>query len=136
MPLVRSTAGRSGSGGVSAASAIIFVIDGGGSTILAGIKGDIYIPFNFVVTSAKLLADQTGSIIVDIWKDTYANYPPTVADKITGSTPPTIAAATKSTDATLSGWTTTIPADSILRFNVNNVTSLQRVTVILNGVRS
>jgi hypothetical protein len=128
--------GSAGAGSAGAGSAITFVIDGGGSTILAGIKGDICIPFDFVVTSVQLLADQTGSIIVDIWKDTYANYPPTVADKITGSTPPTISAGIKSTDSTLTEWTTTIEADSILRFNVNSVTSIQRVTVILNGERT
>lgn len=47
-----------------------------------GVKGDITVPFGCVITEWTLLADQSGSIGVDIWKDTYANYPPTSADTI------------------------------------------------------
>ena len=82
------------------------------------------------------LADQTGSIVVDIWKDTYANFPPTDADSITASAPPTISTATKAQDATLTGWTTSIAAGDILRFNVDSVTSIQRVTLSLKVTKS
>jgi len=66
-------------------SSITYVFDGGGVVLTTGIKGDLYIPFKCTIKSWVLLADQTGSIAVDIWKDTYANYPPVVADNITGS---------------------------------------------------
>lgn len=111
--------------------AIEFVIDGGGSAITTGVKGDLQIPFGCTITSATLLADQSGSIVVNVWKDTYANYPPTVADKITASAPPTISSATKSTDSTLTGWTTTITAGDTLRFNVDSIATITRVTLIL-----
>lgn len=112
-------------------AAITFVIDGAGSTIATGIVGDLSIPFDCTIVSNRLLADQSGSIVVNIWKDTYANYPPTVADKITASAPPTISSATKSEDTTLTGWTTTITAGDTLRFNVDSVTTIQRVTLTL-----
>jgi hypothetical protein len=64
---------------------ITYVMDGGGVVLTTGIKGDLYIPFKCTITSYTLLADQTGSVVVDIWKDVYANYPPVVADNITGS---------------------------------------------------
>jgi hypothetical protein len=99
---------------------ITFIIDGGGSAITPGVKGDLEIPFACTIQQVTLLADQSGSIVVDIWKDTYANYPPTVADKITSVTPPTIAVATKSQDNLLLGWTTAIAAGDTLRFNVNS----------------
>lgn len=109
-----------------------FVIDGGGSTITTGVKGDVRIPFAATIESATLLADQSGAIVVDVWKDTYANFPPVVGDKITASAPPTITASgVKSEDTTLTGWTTAIAAGDTLRFNVNSVTSIQRVTLIL-----
>lgn len=76
-------------------------------------------------------AATSGSIVIDIWKDTYANYPPTVADTITASAKPTITTATKSEDATLTGWTTSITAGDVLGFKVDSVTSLKRVTVEL-----
>jgi len=110
---------------------ITFVIDGGGSVITTGIKGDLEIPMACTITQATLLADQSGSIVVDIWKDTYANYPPTGADSITASAKPTISTATKSQDATLTGWTTSISAGDTLRFNVDSITTCTRVTLSL-----
>jgi hypothetical protein len=111
--------------------AIAFVIDGGGAVLTTGIKGDLLIPFACTIAKATLLANQSGSIVIDVWKDSYANFPPTDADSITASAPPTISSATKAQDATLTGWTKTIAAGDILRFNVDSVTSIQRVTVVL-----
>lgn len=109
-----------------------FIIDGGGSVITTGIKGDLEVPFAWVdIVSVRLLADASGSIVIDIWKDTYANFPPTDADSITASAPPTISSATKSEDSTLTGWTQTGSAGDILRFNVDSVTTITRVTVSL-----
>jgi hypothetical protein len=111
--------------------AIAFVIDGGGSAITTGQKGHLEIPFACTIQRATLLADQSGSIVIDIWKDTYANFPPTDADSITASAPPTISGAQKSQDATLTGWTKAINAGDILAFNVDSVATIQRVTLVL-----
>jgi len=111
--------------------AIIFIIDGGGSAITTGQKGHLRIPFKCEIQKATLLADQSGSIVIDIWKDTYANFPPTDADSITASAPPTLSSAQKSEDSTLTGWTKTINADDILAFNVDSATTITRVVLIL-----
>lgn len=114
-----------------------WIIDGGGSTITTGVKGDLGpIPFNCTILEATLLADVSGSIVVNVWKDTYANFPPTVADKITASAPPTISSADKSTDSTLTGWTTTIDAGDILRFNVDSVSTIGRCVLVLKVRRT
>lgn len=110
---------------------ITFIIDGGGATITAGIKGDLEIPFDCTINYVVLLSDQTGSIVVDIWKDIYANYPPTVADSITAAVKPKITADVKSKDTTLIGWTTSIVAGDTLRFNVDSVATVQRLTLSL-----
>lgn len=115
---------------------ISFLIDGGGSAITTGVKGDLEIPFNCTINSLTMLADQSGSIVVDIWKDTYANYPPTVADTITASAKPTISTAIKSQDTTLTGWTTTITAGDSLRFNVDSATSITRVLLSLKVTKT
>jgi len=112
--------------------AIIFIIDGGGSAITTGEKGHIRIPFKCEIQKVTLLADQSGSIVIDIWKDTYANYPPTDADSITSATPPTISAAKKSENSDLTNWTKTINADDILAFNVDSAATITRVVLILN----
>lgn len=115
---------------------IQFVIDGGGSTITTGIKGDLEIPFACTIQQATLLADQSGAIVIDIWKDTYANFPPVDGDSITASAPPTIAASgTKSQDSVLTGWNKSIAAGSTLRFNVDSVTSITRATLALKVAR-
>ena len=115
---------------------ISFIIDGGGAAITTGVKGYLEIPFACTIDRATALADQSGSIVVDIWKDTYANYPPVDADSITASAPVTITTATKSQDATLTGWTTAVAAGDVLGFNVDSITTCQRVTISLRAVRT
>ena len=115
--------------------AVEFVIDGGGATITTGIKGDLLIPFACTITEWSLLGDQSGSMVMDVWKDSYANFPPLVADSITASAKPTISAATKGQSSTLTGWTISVAAGDILRFNVDSVTSIQRVTLVLKVTR-
>jgi len=112
-------------------STLNFIIDGGGSVITTGVKGDVVIDFDCEIEAVTVLADQSGSIVVDIWRDTYANYPPVVGDSITASAKPTISSATKAQDTTLTGWSKTIAAGQTLRYNVDSVTTCQRVTVAL-----
>jgi len=120
----------------SSTGSISFVIDGGGGVITTGIKGDLTIPFACTITGVVALVDQTGSIIVDIWKDTYANYPPTDADSITSATPVTISTAIKASDSTLTNWIVAISAGDTLRYNVDSCTTITRCTVSLKYRRS
>lgn len=122
--------------GIGIVQTITFIIDGGGSVLTTGVKGDLEIPFGCTINRVTLLADQTGSVVVDIWKNTYANYPPTGANTITASAIPTISSAVKSQDSTLTGWTTGITAGDTLRFNVNSVTTITRVLVSLKVTRT
>ena len=115
---------------------INFIIDGGGAEITDGIKGDMVVDFACTIINATLLADQVGSIVVDIWKDVYASFPPTNADTITNVTPPTIAAGTKSQDAALVGWITAIVAGDVLRYNVDSCATITRCTVALKVART
>lgn len=108
-----------------------FIIDGGGSAITTGVKGFLEIPFNCTIERVTMLADQTGSIVVDIWKDTFTNYPPTDADSITASAVPEISSGVKDQDATLTGWTKDILEGDILGYNVDSITTIQRVTISL-----
>lgn len=108
---------------------ITFIIDGGGSAITTGVKGFLEIPFACTITGWTILADQSGSIVVDVWKDTYANFPPTVADTIAGTEKPTLSSVQKNQDLSLSTWTTAITAGDILAFNVDSITTVTRVTI-------
>jgi hypothetical protein len=110
---------------------IQFVIDGGGSTITTGVKGFLVIPFACTINSVTMLGDQSGSIVVDIWKKAFTTTLPTVANTITASDIPTISSAVTVQDTTLTGWTTSVSANDMIGFNVNSVTTMQRVTVAL-----
>lgn len=114
---------------------ILWVIDGAGSVITTGIKYGPQIDFNCTILANTVLLDQSGSIVIDVWKDTYANYPPTNADSITASAKPTVSSATKSTDSTLTGWTTTITAGDILRFNVDSVSTATWALISLKVIK-
>jgi hypothetical protein len=111
-------------------------IDNGASVIPTGVSGNIVIPFNCTIQQWTLLANESGSVVVDIWRDTYANYPPTVADTITASAKPTISSSTKGQSSTLTGWTTALTAGDILRFNVDSVTSIKALDINLRIART
>jgi len=106
-----------------------------GSGIATGFSGVLVVPWACTITQVTLLSADpaltSGSMVVDIWKAPYANYPPTVADSICASAKPTLSGAIKSQDATLVGWTTALAADDILAFNVESVTSVKRVRLDL-----
>jgi hypothetical protein len=115
-------------------ASIQFVIDGGGVPIVGGIKGDLEIPNNFEIEEVTMLADQTGSIIVDIWMEQLVEYPPTDADSITASAVPTITTDDNSQDTSLTGWTTSLVGRETLRYNVDGTpTDIERVTISLWG---
>lgn len=118
---------------------IVFVIDGAGSAITTGVKGFLQIPFACTIASWTILSTDasatSGSIVIDIWKDVIANYPPTVADTIintgAGGTKPTLTTATNATSSTLTSWTTSISAGDVLGFNVDSITTVTRITLQL-----
>lgn len=111
-------------------------IDGGGSAITTGDKGNIVVPYDCEIVGWTILGDVTGSIVVDLWKDTYANYPPTVADTITGTEKPTLSSAIKNQDNTLTSWTTSVSAGDIIKFNVDSASTVQRVNIVINVIKN
>lgn len=106
-------------------------IDGLGDVPSTGQKGYRSIPVTGTIVSARLLADQVGDAVMDVWLDTFANYPPTVADTITASAKPTISSDDNSEDTTLTGWTTAVTAGDVLGFNLDSIDTIQRITLEL-----
>jgi hypothetical protein len=115
---------------------ITLVLDGGGSAITTGAKTWVVVPYSGTITQWDITSDQTGSIVIDVWKDTYANYPPTVADTIAGSEKPTLSSAIKNQDSDLGTWTTSISAGDILKFNVDSVSTVEKVVLVLYVTKS
>ncbi len=111
-------------------------LDGGGVQLGTGVKLDIPFPeFGCWIKGWDLVADQSGSIVIDLWRDTYANYPPTVADTITASAKPTITAALKNQSTEVATWKRTISKGDTLRVNIDSVTSITRATLALSLIK-
>jgi hypothetical protein len=107
--------------------------DGMGSVILVNSQTTLTIPYNMIIQSWVLLSDVTGSTVIDIWKDTYANYPPTSGDSITASEKPNISAGTKNQSSTLTGWNAIVNSGDIIRFNVDSCTGMTKVQLTIIG---
>lgn len=125
----------SSSANTTTTSGLVFTVSGFGSEIVDGIKGDLYVPFAHTITGYTALSVQTGSIQIDLWRDSYGNFPPTDADSITASAPVAIDSSTFAQDTTLTGWSTSGAAGSIYRLNVDSCTDIQNVTVVLTVAR-
>jgi len=117
---------------------ITFIIDGGGAEIADGIAGHLEIPFACTLTAWTLLADQSGSIVIDIWGDTYGNFPPDNTDAMPGSgKEPTITTAQNNQDTAITDWTDyTLSAGDCITFNVDSCTTIERVTLSLKATKS
>lgn len=105
------------------------IIDGGGSELSTGSSGFAVVPFAGSITEVILLADQSGSIVIDIKKSTYSGFPTT--SSITASAKPTLSSAQKYSDTTLTGWTKAVSAGDVLEFIVDSVTTITRCSIVL-----
>ena len=95
--------------------------DGLGAVIATTARRTISIPVGWgtcTITRWRVLLDQSSTTTFDIWKDSYANYPPTNADSITASAKPSTSAATKNESTSLTGWTTTFTGGDVLTVEV------------------
>jgi hypothetical protein len=127
-----------GSNATTATGAVNIVIDGGGSAITTGVKTDIRFPFAVTLTAWTLMADASGAIKIDLWKDTYANFPPDNSDSITNASEPEITASgTKAEDTDISNWTdVTVDAGDIIRVNVDSAATVTRAVLTLHYTKT
>lgn len=120
---------------------IVCVFDGSGGVVSGGADFYISVPYTGTITEAVLLGDQSGSIIIEVRKCTFAQFDagathPVAGDKINSFTPPTLSSSSKSSDTSLSGWTTGFSAGDVFGFHVNGTpTAIKRATLVLKTVR-
>ncbi len=109
---------------------IPFMIGDGVNVLTVGTKVGMYVPFGFTILEWTLgsVNGTSGSVQLDVWVDTHANFAPTVADTITASAKPLFSSTTKGQSSTLTGWTTTIPGDRWVYINVDSVTSITQLS--------
>jgi hypothetical protein len=118
--------------GVSVAG-IHATINGGGSAITAGKKGQVTVPFACTITGWTAIADASGSISVQLNKSTYANFPTT--SSIVASAPIALSSVQKNTGSP-TGWTTAVAAGDVIEFEVTGTpATITRLQIIIEVTR-
>ena len=105
--------------------------DGQGGVVSVGKTDWVFIPYNCTITGWVITGDQVGSCVIDIWKDTYANFPPTAADSIAGSEKPTLASARTNIDLSLSPPWAAVTAGDCIMFYVESCSTLTKINLIV-----
>ncbi len=121
---------------VTGTSCMNFIIDNSGFAIESGGKGYLTVPFSGPLVGWTLLADTSGSIVIDVKKATYAAFP-TTTSMVGAAAKPTLSAATKNIDSDITDWTTTaVTSGDIIEIVVDSAATVTRVTLQLLITRS
>jgi hypothetical protein len=112
----------------SSSATIGVTIDGSGGTITTGTKGYVQVPYACTINSWRIIANASGSVVIDVYKAAAPTIPVT---SITGSAKPTLSSVQTNASSTLTGWTTSIAANDILAFNVDSATTVSWVILQL-----
>ena len=106
--------------------------DGGGSALTAGGIRYVLVPYAHEIIGVYLMADVSGSAVVDIWRDDFATgYPPVVGDSIVASAKPTLSSAISGSDTTLTGWSVNGAAYDVYAFKLDSVSTITVLQVQL-----
>lgn len=107
--------------------------------VATGVKweAEIAIPalstvIDYALVGTPITGQTTGSAVVDILRDSLANYPPGAGDSIVGAgAKPTISGNVKNVSSSLTSWNTSLPATHFVRPEVISCTNLQRLMLVL-----
>ena len=125
-------AGPTGAPGTSTGSqygSFMYIIDGGGSVPSTGLRGTIHVPTACHITGWSLIADATGSAVVDVLKSTYAAFPSNTS--ICSTDRPTLASVQNNENLAVSVWSNSLTAGDVLQMNLVSVTTCKRLCLTL-----
>jgi hypothetical protein len=106
---------------------INYVVDSGSLAVAHGDKGCLTIDVTGVIESWVIVADKVGSLIVDVKKSSFNNYPNLVS--ICGSSRPSLVNQNKNTDSTLSGWNKTLNAGDVINYEVISASNINKFSI-------
>jgi len=124
----------------SLVSGLEYSISNLGSVLITGVQPYLTVPYNSTITGATMVIAPSGSLTVDIWRCSYAQFDggvthPVLADSITGGNPLIISSGTKVT-SNLGSWGTSLNQGDVLAFNISSVASATQATITLYLNRS
>ena len=121
VPATLNTSYKSGSCGV--------VFDGQGGVISNGRTAYVQVPYKGTITGWTLVAAQSGSCTVTVFKDTFLNFPPvSPGDNIFGTQPALVGVQTNSA----TGTTVAVAAGDWIGFTISGVTTVTWVNLTLS----
>lgn len=110
------------------------VVDGGGSAITTGSKGYRVIPYPCRIKEWVVVADQSGSVVVDVKRSDYDTFP--TFTTIAPTNKPTLSSAQKNrSNASLPDWSS-LNAGDVIEFVVDSAATVQKLTVFLKVSRT
>ncbi len=118
---------------------LTIMIDGDGNPIDPGVSGLLKLPTACTLTAWELVSVDgvEGSIVVELWADSYDNFPPDVADIVGASETPTLTAQVKNRNTNLNaGLGYALDAGDWLTWTVTSATDVTKVALSLTLVRS
>jgi hypothetical protein len=108
----------------------------GVNVVTSGTKTMLQIKRNCTITGWRVaeVDGVSGTIEFDIWRDTNANFPPTVADTITGAgTKPNLSSQSTNESTDVTGWVAACNAGDWLVFNAQgSIANVKRVLLKLD----
>jgi hypothetical protein len=107
---------------------IAMFIDSGSSVITTGEKSYVISPFDCNIVSWKVISSISGSCVIDIWKNTSI---PTVANTIIGTYSKPTLSSQQINSGLSTGWTSSVSAGDIILFNVDSVSTVQKIYLYL-----
>jgi hypothetical protein len=128
---------------VATITAVEFIAAGNtGYRLNTGLAGYLVAPYGGLIRSVTLLADTTGTIVINIWKCSNAQFDagithPVAGDTICGSTPPTITSGVKSLNTSLAGWTTAFSGGDVFAFYVDSTSgTISQITLSISVTKT
>ncbi|MCI0556943.1 MAG: hypothetical protein MN733_00485, partial [Nitrososphaera sp.] len=103
--------------------------DGAGSALTAGGTTFVSVPYSATITGWTLLADTTGSMVLDVKRCTGFNCNPTTS--IAGTEKPTLSSVWANQDNSLSSWTTAVAADSKFAFVLDSASTVTKANLVI-----
>jgi hypothetical protein len=118
---------------------IVVDIGDGTNVVTTGEKttARLRVPFACTLTGWSIITTgTTPTCVVDVWKDSTANYPATNDDSMTNGHEPATSAAATATDTDISDWTSVaVTAGDVLGFNVDSNDAATWIQLVLTYTR-
>lgn len=110
---------------------VSFSIDGAKTTITTGLKGYISgTPFAGTIVGWYLISKESGSVVIDIWKESAGNIPD-VSDSIPNPKP-SLSMVQINSSTSLGSWvTTSVAVGDVWGIYVDSVTAITQFTLVL-----